>query len=574
VNPTTPRAATAGVLCSLLLWFPLHAQEAGGLGVALGGGGAKGLAHIGVLKVLEAENVPVTAVAGTSMGSIVGGLYAMGLTAAQVESIAYSINWAEIFADSPDRTLMALDQRRWEQRYIARLGYRDGHIVMPSGLITGQNVGLALATATLPAHGTRDFLALPRPFLCVATNLEDGAARVLSSGDLGDAIRASMAIPTVFTPVILDSVVLVDGGVVRNLPAQDARALGARVVLAVDVSAPLQSRERLTAFTDVMNQTMAIAMTPSAELQRNLADIVVRPDVGGTSVLDFSNIAGTIAAGETAAREALPRIRALVDSLGLRGAASPEPVVFGDSLDIDTVEVAGLRALGGGTVLLSMNLSVPGRVPRSAVENGIHRVYSSGLFTEVDYRCVEEGGLRRLRVRVQEKDQTLVQLGVRYDTQNGAGILGGVRFANVGQDAGYLNMDFQIGERIEADLEFVQPLDLFQGAGLALRIDGSDDREDLFQGGERTASATVRSVYGALSIGSLFSRLVAAGVGVRAEYSYTRSEVSAIPLLEKYWAGALLAFVHADTRDRKYYPRTGSLMTARADLNFKDFTSS
>src|ERR1700727_1062605 len=210
--------------------------------LVLSGGGARGMAHIGVLKVLEELKVPIDCIAGTSMGAVVGGLYASGMTAAQIDATMRSVDWQEAFRDAPPRRDLAFRRKQDDQNFLVRLplGLKHGKILLPKGFIQGQKLQETLRQLTLPFSNSTDFDLLPTPFRAVATDLETGNAVLLEKGDLAIAIRASMSAPGVFAPVDLHGRPLVDGGLADNLPITVARELGADVLVVSDVSFPLQ----------------------------------------------------------------------------------------------------------------------------------------------------------------------------------------------------------------------------------------------------------------------------------------------------------------------------------------------
>ena len=229
-------------VCLLLVSAPGRAQTPNPpkIGIALSGGAARGLAHIGVLKVLEQAGIPVDVIAGTSMGSVVGGLYALGYNADQLDTIVRAQDWFRLLTDPVDRRDLPVDRKIAADRIMLTLPIYRGGIHLPRSVVPGQRIWELLTRLTWSAHGVHDFHRLPTPFAAVATDLETGQAVVLDRGFLPDAIRASMALPSVFAPVELGGVVLIDGGVVRNLPAHDARALGADVLICSDVTDPLE----------------------------------------------------------------------------------------------------------------------------------------------------------------------------------------------------------------------------------------------------------------------------------------------------------------------------------------------
>ena len=289
------------------------------IGLVLSGGGARGLSHVGVLKVLEAERIPIDAIAGTSMGAIVGGLYASGMNAGELERELLKVEWANVFAARVDR--QHLSQRRKEEDFeispLIELGLRDGELRIPSGAVSSRGLESLLRRFTLPVRAVQDFDRLPIRFRAVATDLETGAPVVISRGDLALALRASMSVPGVFPPTEVDERLLGDGGLVNNVPVDVARAMGVDVVIAVSIGTPLAGRETLNSVVGVTAQMINILTEQN--VQRSLAtlgpaDVLVSPQLGTLTAGDFAKVAEAIAIGERGALAALARLRRLAVS--------------------------------------------------------------------------------------------------------------------------------------------------------------------------------------------------------------------------------------------------------------------
>jgi NTE family protein len=273
----------------------------------LSGGGARGTTHIGVLKVLDDLHIPVDAIAGTSMGAVVGGLYASGMSGRDIEQLLGTVDWQDAFRDRPKRSDLAFRRKQEDLDFLVNLplGVRGRRLLIPTGLIQGQKLTQILRRATLPVATVADFDNLAARFRAVATDLETGNAVVMGSGDLTTAMRASMSAPGVFAPVERDGRMLVDGGLVKNLPIDVARELGVDVLIVVDAGTPLESRENLGSLTSVSNQAVAIMVRRDADAQRatlGARDVLIEPRPADVSSYDFSVVDRTIAAGEAAAR--------------------------------------------------------------------------------------------------------------------------------------------------------------------------------------------------------------------------------------------------------------------------------
>ena len=273
------------------------------IGLVLSGGGARGGAHLGVLRALEDLGVPVDVIAGTSIGAIIGGFYASGMSVDEIEHVIDTIDWDAAFLGDTSRELISFRRKRDDDLFLVdeKPGLNDGQFELPLGVVQGQVVDLILTEQTLPVAHIRDFDELPIPFRAVATDITTGEAVVLGSGNLAAAIRASMSVPAVLSPIDIDGRLLVDGGVAMNLPVGVARQMGANVIIAVDISAPMTPREQLTSVLAITGQLTNILMRRGVEEQlRSMGpdDLLIVPEFDGEyGSAGFARMAETIAVG-------------------------------------------------------------------------------------------------------------------------------------------------------------------------------------------------------------------------------------------------------------------------------------
>ena len=317
-DATTPSPGDSAVLAGGL---PTFLDENGRprrprIGLVLSGGGARGAAHIGVLKVLDELRIPIDAIAGTSMGAVVGGLYATGFSAPDIERIVSTLDWQDAFKDRPPRAELTFRRKQEDQNFLVKfpLGLRSGNFLLPKGLIQGQKLNQTLRKLTLPVARITDFDQLPTPFRAVATDLETGEAVVMRSGDLTSAVRASLSAPGVFSPVEREGRLLVDGGLSENLPIDVARQMGVDILIVVDVGFPLLDRTKLNSAPVISNQMLAILVRRDSDRQKaTLAatDILIDPALADASSFDFGIVTRVIGKGEQAARAAAPRLASL-----------------------------------------------------------------------------------------------------------------------------------------------------------------------------------------------------------------------------------------------------------------------
>jgi NTE family protein len=392
-----------------------QAAPAPRIGLVLSGGGARGGAHIGVLRVLEQAGIPIDCIAGTSFGALVGGFYALGYSADEIERIFVDQDWNELFSDAPDRRLASLEQRR-SLRYQAQLTFRELSPELPTGMWSGQKLSQVFdryTTERMLAAGY-DFDRLPIPFRTVATDLVTGKPYVFRRGRMTEALRASIAIPMLFTPVSKDDMLLVDGGLVDNLPSDLAREMGADIIIAVDVTAPLAKKERIRTFLDVMDQTMSLMMRQSIDSNTRLVNLMLRPDLEGFTNASYPQLAEIVPRGERAARERLDDIRRLTGDRTRRHpapAARPatQPVI--DSVSFDGLANVSSRQLEG-EVKARVNEPVDVKVLGADVS----RLYATQLFEGVDYELQpSDSGRYHLRYKLRESSPNRLGASIRYD---------------------------------------------------------------------------------------------------------------------------------------------------------------
>ena len=369
------------------------------VGLVLGGGGARGAAHVGVLRELERLRVPVDAIAGTSMGAIVGGLYAAGKTPAELEEIVGSLDFSASFRDRPDRQELPFRRKQDDAAFPIRfeLGLRDGALRMPRGLVQGQKLGRILRELTGAGAGVRDFGALPIPFRAVASDIETGEAYVMQSGDLTEALRASMSVPGVFAPVVIDGHTLVDGGLVGNLPIDVIRDMDVDVIIAVDVEFPLYEPEQLDSALDISAQILTILIRKETRRQIDTLgpdDVLIRPALGQFGSSNFAQIAEAIEPGAVAARHHEAELRRLSlpaadwqRYLARRQPAPPAPATTIDFVRVGESGPLSARALEARLATRAGEELDPARLAADA-----ESLYALDLYERVDYDVVEQGG--------------------------------------------------------------------------------------------------------------------------------------------------------------------------------------
>lgn len=394
------------------------------IGLVLSGGGAKGMAHVGVIRAMEKAGIRPDFVAGTSMGSVVGGLYAMGYSADELEQIIRSIDWDLIISNRVSFQTIAFEEKEYYNRYLLEFPIRNRKISLPTGLIEGQMLSEVLHYYTWPARKYKSFDEFPIPFRCIATDISTGEPVIFKEGYLHDALRSSIAIPTAFTAFQLDSTMVVDGGVVNNFPVDVIKEMGADIVIGVNVSdEDFIKAEKLEGFAAILMQlSMAKSLGKTAE-NIEMTDIYIKPELGTYGTASFGDFDAILKIGDETGELFFPQFKQLADSLGLTDFAQgigleARPIRF------ENITVVGNSLFPTSLILSKLDLKAGDEVTRDEVQDGINRVFGMNGFYKVDYSLVPtQSGNYALQIRVKEKSSRLLNTSIHYDNQFSAGIL-------------------------------------------------------------------------------------------------------------------------------------------------------
>jgi len=379
------------------------------IGVVLSGGGAKGFAHVGTLQLLDSLHIPVDYIAGTSIGGIASVLYSIGYSGIDLENLAYRSDWQEIFTDQPQRALLPYFQKKETGKYQVEFGLKGLKPITPSGLIYGQKVSLLFSSLMFPYENITDFDRLPIPVRCIAVDLVTGNEVVLKSGSLAVAMRATMAIPTVFSPVEMGDSLLVDGGLINNLPVDVVRAMGADIVIAVDVESPLKSRSQLNTVLSVLDQTVTLLGRERKKENLERVDLLIQPDISGFSAADFDNekIKILIERGKVAAHKKLNELIELKEKYGLYYLNHVAQVAR--KTKIQSLQISGQTTIPFKTIREQLNIKVNDEFNPEYIEDQIAKLKSSGNFDKLSYDVIPLSDERvRLLIRVHENEKPII----------------------------------------------------------------------------------------------------------------------------------------------------------------------
>ncbi len=552
------------VLCAMLPPTAANQRQFPKIGLALSGGGARAASHIGVLKVLEHERIPIDCIAGTSFGALVGGLYSMGYSATEIEHFFMRQDWNNIFSDAPQRRLTPLIRRK-DARYQGQISFQGWNLELPTGLWEGQRLTEALAVLAMGPmlQAQYDFDRLPIRFRAVATNLIDGKVFVFRKGPMTDALRASMAVPLLFTPLEKDDMLLVDGGLTDNLPSDIVRDMGADIIIAVDATSPLLEKDEIRTFFDVVDQSISLQMEQTVQKNRELAHILMQPDLEEFTNSDYGNAYEIVARGEDEAKRHLQQIKILVAGIPFRHPAAQSA---GDLQIIDSLSFRGLKHIKPAQLKRNLHNRPGEPVDAPALSAAVGRLYATGLFERVEY-TLEPLGNNRYHLVYIVKEAPLNNLGgsLRYDTAYDFVALAEFTARQLFDTPSMLTISSQFGglEDHSAALHFVPsfaPFMFIVPKVDVLRQERLDIRDRVL-----LDTFTDKREGGQLVIGASFFRQIEFDIGYR--YERVRVEGGSQPnRLEGTLKEAGFTFrLNRDSLDAAEFPSNGSNIQIQVD---------
>lgn len=548
------------------------------VGLVLSGGGAKGLAHISILKLLEDVNMPIDYIGGTSMGSIVGGLYAIGYNAREIEQIVIDENWSRLFDDRVNRWLIPIEEKQWDSRYMVTLPIEDFRVGLPRGVIGGQQIGKMLSRLTAHAHDIRDFNSFPIPFVAIATNLEDGSAIVLREGVLPDVLRASMSIPSIFAPVEINGKRAIDGGVARNFPVIDVLEMGADFVIGVNASTGTNEPDSTqNSMLSVLNQAVFFHIVQTTQNQARLVDYMMQPEIGDFGMMDFDDVAKILASADSYVEQYREELQNIADSLNAMrsdpGKRHRFTIDRKDRVIIEDIKLYNTGNLNSAILMAELQLVFGNEYSIAEIETAVDRVYGLPFYDRVNYTLEQlESGNYRIHMTFSESNLDVFNVGMRYDNRKKASIILSTRFRNPYRNNATLRMSLRLGEEPMGDIQYFYYLGWKPKLGVNLQANYTSLRNDIYDLNNGIQSTVVTdALFGEFWTGPVLSSYVIMGVGFRSE-AFNPSRVVGISDLETNWQyiNRPFAFIWYDTKDAVDFTRRGQeiRMDATRSLNW------
>jgi NTE family protein len=553
------------------------------IGLVLSGGGAKGFAHIGVLKVLEQAGVKVDYIAGTSMGAVVGGLYASGYSATQIDSIFYHTDFDELLQDYIPRASKSFYEKHNDQMYALTLPFNKLKIGIPIALSKGMYNYNLLSKLTHKVRHVEDFSKLPIPFLCIATDIEKGEQVILDHGYLAQAMLASSAFPSLFSPVEIDGKLLIDGGVVNNYPVEEIRKMGADIVIGVDVQDDLKDRNSLKDATRILVQITNLDMIKEMKEKMKLTDIYIKPDVTNYGVISFDEGRQIIKKGEEATfplYEEIKRFGNATEPYQLKSAK-----ITSDSLQIKNISINKLDNYTRSYILGKLRFKNGSRISYQDLKKGINTINATQNFSRISYTIEGKEGEDELKLSLTENPvTTYLKFGIHYDGLYKSAVLANVTQKKILFKNDVASFDLGLGDNIRYNLDYYIDNGFYWSFGLKSRYNAFNKNVTTdFRNGELLAQLGLNSINidfqditNQAYMQTVFIQKFLLGMGIEHKFLKVKSDnlIGSSTTFEKSNYLSIFGYMKYDSFDNKFFPKEGWLFSAdfQSFLHSSDYT--
>ena len=430
------------------------------IGLTLSGGGAKGIAHIGILKAIDSAGLKVDYVTGTSMGSIIGGLYACGYSGDSIEKIFKTIDWDLLLTNAASLRALSIEEKDEYSKYAVELPWMNNAFRLPSGVLESEELWLRLSEYFFPVYATKDFNKFPRGFKCIATDVASGEGVVLDSGEVVSAIRSSMAIPTVFTAVDYNGRKFVDGGVVRNFPVRDVREMGANIVIGSNVAGGLLPKEKITNVFQVLLQVAFFREDEDAAREHKLCDIYVKHNLDEFNMGSFSSSEDIMKKGFAKGDSIYPRLKKIADSLNaVYGTEKTKKNILPDidSVKITAYEIKGLHKTNESFFLHRTGFENNKWYTAADLSSGIRKAFGTRYYNKIIYSLQPlPDGTCKIIYEAEENPLTFAKLGIHYNSFSGVSLIANLTARDFFTPYSRSSVTANIGENLRIKAEHLQ----------------------------------------------------------------------------------------------------------------------
>jgi NTE family protein len=501
------------------------------IGLTLSGGGAKGLAHIGVLEAIDSAGLKIDYLTGTSMGSIIGALYAAGYSGKEIEKIVRDLDWGILFSGKPSISNVNIDEKKDFGNYALEVPFEHRKFKIASGIIEGQEIWLKFQELLLPIYDVKDFSKFPIPFKCVATDVGTGKAVLLDQGELVTAIRSSMAIPSVFTAIDYKDTKLVDGGVVRNFPVSDVKAMGADIIIGVNLSQGLRPAKDLNSAIDILYQIGFYKDADNFDRERKLCDILIEPDLNDFTAASFSSADSIIQRGKDAGDKLYPTFKRLADSLKrvypkYKAVSKRLPAI--KKITLDGMNIDGLHHTTKTSFINRLHLEKGKAYDGVEVADAIRRVYGSQNYRRIAYEWQPTtAGKANLKFNVIEQPLTYFKFGIHYHTFSNVALIAAASSKNFLFDRSKTTLKVNISENFRLLVEHNQTFGVAENNNLILSMYHERFRFPIYTDFEQTQSYRSRYADFDAKLQHTFGFSKAIGIGASLEYFKVKPKIRA-----------------------------------------------
>lgn len=562
-------------------------QEDVKVGLVLSGGGAKGLAHIGALKVIEDAGVRIDYIGGTSMGAIVGALYASGYNARELDSIFHVIDFDELIQDNIPRAAKTFYEKNESEKYAISLPFDGLKVSFPTSLSKGQNLFNLISKLTGHVSHINDFSKLPIPFFCMATDVEKGISVKLTEGYLPQAVSASGALPSIFSPIDVNGQMLIDGGVTNNYPVDELRKMGAEIIIGVDVQDSLLSRDNLKSALDILVQINNYRTINDMKEKRKKTDIYIHPDIKEFSVISFDKGESIINVGFEEASNYREELEELAQRQKHQKPFKIEKTIS-DSLQIDVVEISGTKDYTRSYVLGKLKIKTPLQTTYQRFSEGINNLSATGNFSQINYFFSEnENNENVLKLQLAEtQSRALLRLGVHYDDLYKSAALVNLTRKRLIQKNDIVSFDFILGDNIRYNFDYYIDKGYYWSVGLRSRynkfkknVNFSLFPPDIAETIPSVANIEVKheDITNQFYVQTLFRQIYSLGLGAEhKKLKFTSVTIEDInendrAVFENTNYFSAYGYLTLDSRDNKYFPKKGVLFDGK--FNFYAYAS-
>jgi NTE family protein len=558
------------------LYTGLQAQDTAShkrpkIGLALSGGGAKGLAHIGILKAIDSAGLKIDYITGTSMGSIIGALYAVGYSADTIEKLSRGIDWDLLLTNQSSLRSIIMEEKSEYNKYDLELPWVNSWFRLPTGVLEGQELWLKFSELYFPGYHIKDFSKFSIPFKCVATDISTGEAVVIDSGEIISAVRSSMAIPSIFTALEYNGRKLVDGGIVRNFPVKDVRDMGADIVIGSNVSNALLSSDKVNNAIQVLLQVAFFREAEDTRLEVPLCTIYVPISLGKYSMGSFGQANDILEAGLEEGRKLYPRLKKLADSLN--AIYGPQDIALNrlpenkEELEISSYEVKGLHFTSTEFFIHSMDLLTKHPYTAENLARMVRRASGTRYYNRIIYSLQpQQDGTCKIIFEVTENPLTFAKIGLHYNEFSGISALLNLTTRDLFTPNSRSLVTVDIGENFRIRAEHLQYLGRISNFALALGTQFDQFDITTYNNYKETGlySQSYFKVDGRLDYST--NRNLMLGMGTRFEWiRYNPSITSSVEFKGKNNFISSYAFIRHNTLDRPVYPKRGLKIDAEGD---------